>query len=254
MVLTRTEEQVFNATFIDPPSTADNWRDIELEVAVIAYFDMLRKEQNGIPYSKVEMNRQLRQVLLSTRNKQSVEFRMANISSVLEEFCHPTIRGYKPRGHVGAGVSSRIKKAIETHHLLSLRDYQPTSDQQELEKRTRALRKKGIVGKPKGQKKPKKTSSSSSSYERDPSVRAWVLENAEGACELCREPAPFLGKDSEPFLEVHHVKYLANEGEDTIENAVALCPNCHREAHHSGNVAGVADRIRKAVPRMNGTC
>ncbi|HXU34436.1 MAG TPA: HNH endonuclease [Thermoanaerobaculia bacterium] len=33
-------------------------------------------------------------------------------------------------------------------------------------------------------------------------------------------------------MEVHHRIRLAYGGEDTVENAVALCPNCHREAHH----------------------
>ncbi len=28
-------------------------------------------------------------------------------------------------------------------------------------------------------------------------------------------------------------KHLANNGDDTVENAIALCPNCHRKAHYS---------------------
>jgi len=34
-----------------------------------------------------------------------------------------------------------------------------------------------------------------------------------------------------PYLEVHHRVPLAENGEDTVENAVAICPNCHRKAH-----------------------
>lgn len=34
-----------------------------------------------------------------------------------------------------------------------------------------------------------------------------------------------------PFLEVHHVKWLAKGGSDTVNNVVALCPNCHRKMH-----------------------
>lgn len=176
---------------------------------------------------------------------------MANISSVLEDLYHPTIKGYKPRGNVGTGVSNRIKKAIEKYHLLPLDDYQPTADNLALNKRTQKLRKRGLVGKPKGLLNPKKVSSVSSVFERDPTVRAWVLENAEGRCELCRCVAPFLGKDSKPFLEVHHVIYLANGGADTIKNAVALCPNCHREAHYSSSVDEVSDRIRAVVKRLS---
>ena len=54
---------------------------------------------------------------------------------------------------------------------------------------------------------------------------------AEGRCELCEEPAPFLNSNGEGFLEVHHIQHLANDGDDTIENTVALCPNCHRKMH-----------------------
>jgi 5-methylcytosine-specific restriction protein A len=39
-------------------------------------------------------------------------------------------------------------------------------------------------------------------------------------------------KDGMPYLEVHHVKQLKDGGSDRIDNAVALCPNCHRKAHY----------------------
>jgi 5-methylcytosine-specific restriction protein A len=32
-------------------------------------------------------------------------------------------------------------------------------------------------------------------------------------------------------LESHHIKWLSKGGEDTIQNTVALCPNCHRRVH-----------------------
>ena len=48
----------------------------------------------------------------------------------------------------------------------------------------------------------------------------------------CRKPAPFQKRRTdEPYLEVHHKKPLAQGGEDTVKNAEALCPNCHRKAH-----------------------
>ena len=42
---------------------------------------------------------------------------------------------------------------------------------------------------------------------------------------------PFLKINGARYLEVHHLKRLADGGSDTIENAVAVCPNCHRELH-----------------------
>ena len=70
-------------------------------------------------------------------------------------------------------------------------------------------------------------------FRRNPDVIAEVLARAKGICEGCLKPAPFNRRtDKSPFLEVHHRKQLAEEGHDTVENAVALCPNCHRKAHH----------------------
>jgi 5-methylcytosine-specific restriction endonuclease McrA len=69
-------------------------------------------------------------------------------------------------------------------------------------------------------------------FRRNPDVVTEVLERANGTCEHCRSPAPFTrASDGTPYLEVHHKIRLANDGEDTVENAVALCPNCHRRAH-----------------------
>ncbi|MGA4652510.1 HNH endonuclease [Enterobacter hormaechei] len=60
-----------------------------------------------------------------------------------------------------------------------------------------------------------------------------ALERANGTCERCGNDAPFLRvKDGTPYLEVHHKIPLADGGEDTIANAIALCPNCHRQAHY----------------------
>jgi len=70
-------------------------------------------------------------------------------------------------------------------------------------------------------------------FRRNPDVVAEVLERAKGECEKCRKPAPFIRRsDGSPYLEVHHKHALADGGEDTVVNALAICPNCHREAHH----------------------
>ena len=69
-------------------------------------------------------------------------------------------------------------------------------------------------------------------YKRSPYVVAEVLSRANGKCESCKSDAPFLKVDCTPFLEVHHIEWLSNGGEDSVENAIALCPNCHRQAHY----------------------
>ena len=81
------------------------------------------------------------------------------------------------------------------------------------------------------QKLPEKIQIVSIGFKRNPSVVAYVLKRASGICELCKSPAPFKKPDGTPYLEVHHWKSLADGGEDTVKNAAALCPNCHKEAH-----------------------
>ena len=69
-------------------------------------------------------------------------------------------------------------------------------------------------------------------YKRSPYVVAEVLLRANGKCQNCKRDAPFLKEDGTPFLEVHHIEWLSKGGEDSVENAIALCPNCHRQAHY----------------------
>jgi hypothetical protein len=70
-------------------------------------------------------------------------------------------------------------------------------------------------------------------YNRNPDVVAEVLLRANGICERCRKPAPFLRKsDQRPYLEVHHTTPLSAGGLDLVANAEATCPNCHRKAHY----------------------
>jgi len=69
-------------------------------------------------------------------------------------------------------------------------------------------------------------------FMRDPEIVAWVLENAEGTCEVCGGPAPFRKSNGYPYLEVHHVRPLAEGSPDKVDNAIGVCPNCHRNLHH----------------------
>jgi hypothetical protein len=70
-------------------------------------------------------------------------------------------------------------------------------------------------------------------YCRDPNIVAAVLRSANGICQQCKKPGPFLrASDNTVYLEVHHIQPLSENGADTMENSIALCPNCHRERHH----------------------
>jgi len=71
----------------------------------------------------------------------------------------------------------------------------------------------------------------SKQYERNQDVVEYVKRRANGICQLCGKKAPFTNKNGEPYLEVHHIKWLSEGGDDKIENATALCPNCHKKMH-----------------------
>lgn len=81
--------------------------------------------------------------------------------------------------------------------------------------------------------KPKQKTVKTVIYDRNPDVVAEVLFMAKGKCEMCLSTAPFNRKsDGTPYLEVHHIIPLSQGGDDTVKNAIALCPNCHRKSHY----------------------
>ena len=58
-----------------------------------------------------------------------------------------------------------------------------------------------------------------------------IIKESNGKCELCGEQAPFNYRDGTPYLEPHFVQWLSEGGSPTIDNVVALCPNCHKKIH-----------------------
>lgn len=82
-------------------------------------------------------------------------------------------------------------------------------------------------------KLPESVTVSTTIFRRNPDVVAEVLQKAEGQCGKCGNKAPFnRASDGTPYLEVHHSTPLSEGGEDTVANAIALCPNCHRQSHY----------------------
>lgn len=71
----------------------------------------------------------------------------------------------------------------------------------------------------------------STTYVRDTYVKEYTKRRSNGYCELCGEPAPFQDKNGNFYLESHHIVWLSKGGADSIDNTVALCPNCHRKMH-----------------------
>jgi len=84
-------------------------------------------------------------------------------------------------------------------------------------------------------------------YERSAAVRDYVLARSEGVCEACDQPAPFLKKDGNAYLEPHHTTRLADEGPDHPAWVGAICPNCHRRIHSGIDGADWNKRLRERL-------
>lgn len=134
-----------------------------------------------------------------------------------------------PQGEIGCGVGVFNREGLFSH--LFLADIQKTFERQVLdasnldaEKRAERLRL--------APKKPETRAATTTVFIRNPDVVAEVLYRAKGVCQKCGKRAPFTRlANGEPYLEVHHRTRLADGGHDTVENAEALCPNCHRAKH-----------------------
>jgi 5-methylcytosine-specific restriction protein A len=234
-------------------ATSTEWSIAELRGAVNAYLTMLSYEQTNTQYSKTEIRRKALESFLKGRTAGSFEYRMQNISAVLYKANLPYITGYKPAINVGASVLKKISALLTEMQVITPNIYKPTAEEKTLDFQTNILRKKintKII--PTGNQKPKKTKISSETYIRDPLVRAWILEHSSGICESCGDEAPFHTETSNlPYLEVHHLISLSNNGADSIENAIAVCPNCHRRLHYSIDKTQLKDAIYKKIIRLH---
>lgn len=226
------------------------WSDAELASAVRAYIGMLRLELNGESYNKAEINRQLRRGPLLTRTKNSVEFRMQNISAALYELKMPWISGYPPARNIGTAVKEKIISSLTMEGIDFLDAYVPTANTESLHTKVSELRQRHIGKMPRGSLAPPTESRFTTTYVRDPAVKAWVLQLANGVCEGCGCQAPFVGLDGLPYLEVHHVMPLSCHGSDTPSNAVALCPNCHRRCHYAHDRDEFKLALYEKIPRL----
>jgi 5-methylcytosine-specific restriction protein A len=221
---------------------SDGWSKEELRASVDAYAEMQRKERKGEPFTKTRYYEDL--AAKFGRTEKAFEYRMQNISYVMTLLGRDWLTGLKPAKNVGANVAAEIEAMIaqaEGKQFVPVAAF-------EIEAREEA--KKKNLSKPEGNRHPTATPSAITQYQRDAAVKAWVLQQAKGKCESCEQMAPFNGSDGLPFLEVHHVRQLADNGSDTVTNAVALCPNCHRELHYGENSRALVLRLYERVTRL----
>lgn len=218
------------------------WSQYELRETVQAYLTMLKQQKSGQSVTKKSVYSDLSMKL--DRTEKSIEYRFQNISYVLSLLGRDWIPGLPPAKNVGAKTGAIIEALIAelegtTHAPVVANEIQ-----------VKAAKFPPGSKPPQGSATPSISTTATTTFSRDPKVKAWVLARAKGVCELCLKKAPFLAADGTHFLEVHHVRKLADKGSDRVTNAVALCPNCHRAMHYAKDTASLVKTLYKNVPEL----
>jgi len=211
-------------TNVDSPA---GWSEDELRAAVNIYAQMRQQEAKGEKFSKSGHYKSLSE--LFGRTAKSFEYRMQNISYAYLKQGRSWVTGLKPASNVGANILAIIISLIEEIDPITVQD------EAEFESAVSWFIEEGKSDKPSGTIKPQQKIREAIVTLRNPAVKAYVLKQSQGNCEDCGSKAPFIMADGRPYLEVHHIKHLADGGSDTVENTVALCPNCHRALHYALN-------------------
>lgn len=150
----------------------------------------------------------------------------------------PTWKAVQPnfRGHHSISIPKNIYTRICKRRPGALTSYDT-----EIHKLNLAIKKSQKSSKKERQKrlrcalkKPRTIQVIQTLFQRNTDVIAEILDRANGFCERCGSAAPFISSATgQPYLEVHHKTRLADGGYDTVKNAIALCPNCHRHEHYA---------------------
>lgn len=219
------------------------WSREELDATVKMYIYMLKLQQDGGLGSKKKYYEKLSNQF--GRTPDAFEFRMHDISSVYASLGRTWLKGLKPTTDPGANMRLIIQEIISEHES---DDTDLVKDKSEETVVTKI--KKILTESPVGKKSPSKQTQQSLVYDRDPAVIAWLLDNSKGRCENCDQEAPFVKEDGAFYLEVHHVLQLAEDGSDTTTNAVAVCPNCHRELHYGKDREKIRENLYQKIGRL----
>lgn len=89
------------------------WRDEELDTIVDAYFTMLAADLSGHAYVKSRQTAAL--MARMGRTHRSVEFKLENISAVLDELGISWIPGYKPKKNYQNAIFDAIDRYLSSH-------------------------------------------------------------------------------------------------------------------------------------------
>lgn len=97
--------------------TGEPWNRAEIDVLVEAYMAMRRAEFLGQHPIKAHVVRDLRQ-LLPARSERSIEYKLQNVSAVLDENNEIWISGYKPATHYQRELAAATLEALGRGHRM----------------------------------------------------------------------------------------------------------------------------------------
>ena len=138
---------------------------------------------------------------------------------------------YDYKARIERDEFEKILHIIQTY--LGRRIQIPDSEEKQIEQASvMPMEQLRIVATMREKATPEKRESSMIQYKRDNYISELAKREAKGICQLCGKEAPFNTMDGKPYLESHHIVWLSEGGSDTIDNTVAVCPNCHRKLHY----------------------
>lgn len=86
--------------------------------------------------------------------------------------------------------------------------------------------------------------------ERSRLMAEYALARSSYICEGCLNPAPFIRRNGQPYLEIHHIIELANGGGDHPANVAAVCPNCHTRITHGKDGRELNSEIKARILQL----
>lgn len=167
--------------------------------------------------------------------------------------------GRPPELRIGQGIIPWLKKGDEVLignigadlYISKLSTLERTGIEIGQELFSRVPHQRLLIEARKAQGKPARRDRAISDFVRNPFVVAATLHRAAGRCEMpACERQTFMRPDKTVYLEVHHVKTLAEGGDDSLENVAALCPACHRELHYGENRLAMKQQLTAHVSSL----
>lgn len=100
----------------------EEWGQLEVELIVVDYFNMLTKELTKVKYNKSQHRRALLP-LLNGRSEGAIEFKHQNISAVLVKLGRPYIAGYTPLYNYQKLLEDAVVDHLDDHRLITERTF-----------------------------------------------------------------------------------------------------------------------------------